>query len=249
VLTWITGYLDLPADRYPAGIAFWEKVTGTARSAARGVDGEFRTLVPPGGDACLRVQRIIDGPGGCHLDLHVTDIDATAERATALGATVRTAAGGWLVLDSPGGMVFCLVPDGGEARRPQPRTWPGGHRSLADQVCLDIPPSAFDRETGFWSRLTGWADHPTSRPEFRALTRPATAPIRLLLQRLDEEPSSGRTTAHLDLASDDAEAEATRHERLGATRHYRSPHWITLLDPTGLRYCVTRRDPDTGRLR
>lgn len=246
MLRWITAHLDLPADRYPAEIAFWEQVTGTRRSAARGVDSESRTLVPPSGDACLRVRRIADGPGGWHLDLHVTDAEATAERAAALGAAVCAAADGRLVLVSPGGMVFCLVSDGDERHRPQPRTWPGGHRSLADQVCLDIPPSAFDRETRFWSELTGWPDHPTSRPEFRALTRPATMPIRLLLQRLDSE--SDHVTAHLDLACDDADAEAARQEGLGATLHFRSPHWITLLSPVGVAYCITRRNPDTGLL-
>jgi hypothetical protein len=66
--------------------------------------------------------------------------------------------------------------------------------------------------------------------------------IGLLLQRLDDEQPV--VTGHLDLASDDADAEALRHVALGAHVVRRTAGWITLLDPTGRDYCITRRPVD-----
>jgi hypothetical protein len=51
-------------------VVFWREVTGSALSPFRGVAAEFATLLPPDGDAYLRVQRVKDDPGGHHLDLH-----------------------------------------------------------------------------------------------------------------------------------------------------------------------------------
>lgn len=72
--------------------------------------------------------------------------------------------------------------------------------------------------------------------------RPEGQPLRFLLQRLDDDQPC--VTAHLDLASDDADAEADRHVALGAAEVRRTGGWITLLDPSGRAYCVTRRPVD-----
>ncbi|MGH3293660.1 MAG: hypothetical protein ACRDP7_17815, partial [Trebonia sp.] len=60
-LRWLTIFLDFPAGSFDDGVAFWREVTGYGLSPARGADGEFATLLPPAGDAYLRVQRIADG--------------------------------------------------------------------------------------------------------------------------------------------------------------------------------------------
>jgi hypothetical protein len=67
VFPWVTIFLDFPGDAFEAGVAFWREVTGYGLSSSRGEAGEFATLLPPDGDAYLRVQRIFDGAGGCHL--------------------------------------------------------------------------------------------------------------------------------------------------------------------------------------
>jgi Glyoxalase-like domain len=122
-------------------------------------------------------------------------------------------------------------------------TWPSGQRSLVDQVCLDITPDGYDVEAAFWAELTGWERRAGARPEFEYLVRPHGIPLRLLLQRLDDarQPACG---AHLDLACD----EVSRHLDLGASVERRTADWVTLRDPAGLAYCITRRDPGTGRL-
>ena len=69
-----------------------------------------------------------------------------AEAAIELGAHVLVRhEEGYVVLRSPGGFVFCFVRHDA-ARRPRPATWPDGHRSLVDQVCLDVPPERYDAE-------------------------------------------------------------------------------------------------------
>ena len=68
-----------------------------------------------------------------------------------------------------------------------------------------------------------------------------------ILQRLGGD-TSDLVSAHLDLASSDRAAEMRRHERLGAVVEQVHPAvgWTVLTDPTGLRYCITDRDPRTG---
>jgi hypothetical protein len=156
---------------------------------------------------------------------------------------------GYVVLRSPGGFRFCFVSEP-LSLRPGATRWPHGHESIVDQVCLDIPPAQFERECAFWSTLTSWPlRHSTHRPEFAHLVRPAGMPLRLLLQRL-EDPQQEGVTAHLDLATDDRDTEALRHAHLGAQRAERQPgdHWTVMLDPTGGRYCITDRDPESGLL-
>jgi hypothetical protein len=251
-IRWMTASLDLPAAGFEAGREFWQAVTATVVSAPRGPGGEFATLVPAQGDAFLRIQRVRTGLGGCHLDLHVGNVGQAADRARDLGAADVAESEGLLALSSPGGLDFCFFRDHGEAERPQPARWPGGHRSLVDQLSIDIPPESYPAECAFWQELTGCPMKAGTRPEFAYLERAAGIPLRLLLQRLDSvntgNAEAGRCTAHLDLNCDNVAAERIRHEALGAELVRELPGWTTLRDPAGLSYCITPRNPATGKL-
>ncbi|KAA1426044.1 VOC family protein [Nocardioides antri] len=243
--TWITAFLDSTPAAFDDSVAYWSALTGYDLSPPRGDAGEFATLVPRDGDAFLRVQRLAEGPDRIHLDLHVPDARAAADAAVGLGAT-EVADLGYVVLRSPGGFTFCYVTHEA-ATRPRPATWPGGHSSLVDQVCLDIPATSYDRESLFWSELTGWEERgSTVSTDFHSLVRPAGQPIRLLLQRLHDP--TGDVRAHLDWATSDRAAETERHVGLGATVRDTQSHWTVLEDPTGRVYCLTDRDPETGVL-
>jgi hypothetical protein len=235
LVRWVTGFLDAPSG---VSNAFWLAVTGSSMSAWRGGD-TFGTLLPPDGDAYLRVQRVDDGPPGAHVDLHVEDVPAAAREAVASGAEVVSREEGLVVLRSPAGIAFCLVAWQGESVRPAPVAWAGG-TSGVDQLCLDIPAAAYDAEVGFWQELTGWERSGSDLPEFQKLSGGAGLPIRFLLQRL----GSGAAGVHVDLACDGVDAEVARHVRLGATVVRRVPgDWTTLRDPAGREYCVTGRAP------
>src|ERR1700760_4332979 len=86
---------------------FWLAVTGTTLSARRD-GGVFATLVPPAGDAYVRVQ-VTGGPARVHLDLHVPSVPEAAGEAVACGAQVIRDDGDLVVLRSPAELEFCLV--------------------------------------------------------------------------------------------------------------------------------------------
>jgi hypothetical protein len=238
---WVSAFLDFGSGDFDRGTAFWRDVTGYAVSETRGETCQFATLVPPDGDDYLRVQHLEEGPGRIHLDLHVDQPTIAAEAAVELGGHVLVRhEAGYVVLRSPGGLVFCFVSHPA-AHRPAAQTWPDGHRSQVDQVCLDIPPAAYDVEVAFWQGLTGWDLTEVNEREFERLQPPDDQPLRWLVQRLGDD--GGPISAHLDLAAEDRDAEVARHLGLGATEVARHEWWTVLTDPVGTTYCITRRTP------
>ncbi|MFJ3302988.1 VOC family protein [Streptomyces sp. NPDC086549] len=240
-IRWTYAFVDRPTARLAEARAFWTAVTHTRLSELRGDRDEFVTLVPESGtDACVKVQGVVSGEGGAHLDFSVEDVPEFVKSARESGAQVAAEHEGWAVLRSPAGQLFCAVPWHGESVRP-----PVVAGSRLDQVCLDIAPSAYEAEAAFWAGLTGWDLLSGSLPEFRVLKPPPGLPVRVLLQRLgDERPAA----AHLDVACTDLEAVRARHERLGAVLVARGTHWTVMRDPAGGTYCLTGRDPETGAL-
>jgi Glyoxalase-like domain len=241
----MTIFLDLPAASFDAGTAFWCRVTGSRPSSRRGTDGEFATLLPHDGDAYLRVQRIGEGDGGTHLDLHLDPAEQpladAAGEAVRLGAWIRRQDDDLVVLDSPGGFSFCLTRWDGETRVPTPSDLDDGGLARLDQLCLDIPAAMHDQERAFWAALTGRQLIATDPPEFSYLEREPGMPARLLFQHRAVSEPGDRVRGHLDFAAADIERLAGRHTAAGASELARFPFWITLADPSGRAYCLTRR--------
>lgn len=244
---WLTAFVDRPSQDVADTVRFWCAVTASTLSPPRGERTQFATFVPADGDAYLRVQTVAEGNGGIHLDVHVTDVDASAQRAVELGARAQRRAG-YVTLTSPAGLRWCLVPaEAAALKRPAPVARPQSS-SLVDQVCIDIPADHYGAECVFWESVTGWELRAGSRPELAYLVRPADLPLRILLQRLDAPPPDGLASGHLDLATTNVGAEVELHESWGARVLARCPNWTTLADSTGRPYCITRRDPVTGAL-
>jgi hypothetical protein len=240
--SWLTIFLDLPAARREQGARFWQAATGYGLSPSRGEQHEFATLVPPTGDAHLRIQRTGAEEPGVHLDLHVADVDLALAHALDRGAEL-VARPGHAILRSPAGFVFCLVTATGTERTTPPTDW-GTHRSRVDQLTVDVAYDAWEAEQSFWSGLTGWQVRRGSRPEYARLGTPAELPVRILLQRLDE----GETHGHVDVAADDRGREVARLESHGARVTRRERGWTVLTGPDGSTLCVTDRRPETGLL-
>jgi hypothetical protein len=240
-IRWVTAFVDVLPPAKEAAVAFWAAASGTTLSPWRGRDGQFATFVPADADAHLRVQVVRRG-GGVHLDLHVDDPSALADRAQEVGATLTLVEPGLVVLRSPGGLPWCAV------------RWHGEHRALppVDQVCVDAPPGAADAEIQFWSDLLGMpATRSAYRPEFTVVPMPDGMPIRrLLVQRLDG--GSGPVRAHLDLAvgptRENRDAAVRRHLALGSVVDSEEELWTVMVAPSGERYCLTDRDPATGHI-
>ena len=244
-IRWVTVFLDFPPSSHHAGVTFWQAVTGYRLSPVRGADGQFATLLPPSGDAYLRVQRVRTG-GGCHLDLHLDPVadpaDAVVDRAEGLGARIRHREPGLVTAESPGGFIFCLVDWRGEHAVPPPLAGDDGGVTRVNTLCLDVPPERFDRECAFWAAFTGQQTHPAPVPGFAFLTRPAHWPARLLLQRRDSTAPGERTRGHVDLGCTDPGAKA-RHLSLGARLVAEQQYWTVLADPAGNEYCLIGREP------
>lgn len=244
---WITAFLDRPAESFKSVSDYWCAVTGSTLSPRRGQFAEFATFLPPVGAPSLKLQGVGQPSQGGHLDLDVVDLADATRRAVELGARSVADLDTLQVLRSPAGLTFCLVPPRTAAERAPATDTPGG-RIRADQFALDVGPAAYDAEIRFWAALTGWEVVPSVLPEFTLVVPPAALPIRLLIQRLGEEPAEG-PRVHLDLACSDVGAAAAYHRSLGGSVVAEHEFWTVMRDPADALYCLTGRDPDTGRLR
>jgi predicted enzyme related to lactoylglutathione lyase len=115
------------------------------------------------------------------------------------------------------------------------------HASRLCHFVIDVPD--LDQGLSFWSAALNAAEEPVPeriRPIFRRLRLPDSE-IRVLLQKTGDEKTS-KERMHVDLETDNVEAEVSRLEALGATRQdRRGPNglefWV-LRDPWGNEFCV-----------
>jgi predicted enzyme related to lactoylglutathione lyase len=236
---WMLALLDFRPDHYTEAAAYWQRLTGYTLRDPIGDLGEFQGLRPPDHPTFLAVQRLGEGEDRVHLDFHVTDPPASARDAIAAGATMITDNPDCEVLSSPGGLIFCFVSD--PSSGPAPATsWSDGHRSIADQVCIDIPGDQWDAEIAFWSEVVGTQAESLDESEFARLHDDDQLPLRILFQRLQEP--TGRVRAHIDWATTDRDAETQRHVALGSHVVRRCAEWTVMDGPGGI-YCITDRLP------
>jgi len=241
-VSWVHAFVDVPGDRVDAARAFWSAATGWPLGEPWPGHPEFLSLVPPSGTPYLHVQRI-DGPPRVHLDLRGSLADDVPRLAEA-GAQPGPVGDGWRVMTSPAGLPFCVCEEAWPHERPAAVAWPDGHRTRLVQLCVDVPAGRHDAELGFWRTATGWADEPVDDPEFTRLVHRAASPLALLVQRLGDDDGGTTARAHLDLGTDDVDAEVARLRALGAEPLWPGEGFVALRDPVGLPFCVTANDPD-----
>ena len=242
---WLHVFVDVPAESAQTARDFWSAATGWAVGEPWQGRPEFTSLEPADGAAYVHVQEI-GGPPRLHLDLAVDDLDAQRDRLVGLGATAGARTDDWQVMQSPGGLPFCLCHEPWPHDRPGPVIWPDGHRSRLTQLCIDVPEAVIDAEREFWCAATGWRyePHRDATSEFQGkLYPPDGGTAHLLLQRLGPDDDGDRTRAHIDLDTDDRQAEVDRLVELGA--RLIGPGyggWVVLEDPVGLQFCVTMQN-------
>jgi hypothetical protein len=109
------------------------------------------------------------------------------------------------------------------------------HRSKLTAALVDVPAELFDREVGFWSGALGRApDEVDENPEYRDFGQPVPG-FQFMVQRVGAD-----ARVHLDIETDDVEAEVARLEALGAERVEAVRSWWVMRDPAGLLFCVVR---------
>lgn len=115
------------------------------------------------------------------------------------------------------------------------------HRSRLCHLVIDV--ADLDAGVTFWSAALDAKEEPlseSSRYIYRRLRLPDSE-IRVLLQHTDD-PKTAKERTHLDLETDNIEAELHRLEQLGATRwdhqQERGYDFWVLRDPWGNEFCV-----------
>jgi Glyoxalase-like domain len=115
------------------------------------------------------------------------------------------------------------------------------HYSRIYKIVIDVPPADHDRELAFWRGVSGQPlDELASHPEYHG-SGLHDQDLALLVQRLGEGPAR----MHIDIHTDDLEAEVARLEGLGAQRVEQVARWWVMRDPAGLPFCVLPDPPGT----
>lgn len=118
---------------------------------------------------------------------------------------------------------------------------PSMHKSRLAGFIIDCQDADLATAARFWSSALGMRPR---APEERYV--PLDAGERDL--SIEVQSVSHPSRVHLDIESDDVDAEAARLEALGARRIEKIRTWWVMEAPTGQRFCVIRaKDPANGR--
>ena len=125
------------------------------------------------------------------------------------------------------------------------------HRILVRSLLIDVPSVDYERTLAFWATaLLSRPRQGTTNPEYHLLDEPA-ARDRVLVQ----DVGTDQARFHIDVETDDVEAEVARLRAAGAEeverhtfktpwphgrRFHKEPidHFVVMRDPAGLVFCV-----------
>ena len=108
------------------------------------------------------------------------------------------------------------------------------HRSQLGGFIIDCESGDLDTAARFWSAALGLPTRVSTEPNYVGL-RTGPNGLAIEVQKVDHQ-----SRVHLDIESDDVEAEVARLEKLGATRIEKKRTWWIMQAPTGHRFCVIR---------
>jgi len=111
------------------------------------------------------------------------------------------------------------------------------HKSRLAGFIIDCRTEDLDGAGAFWSAALGYP--------VKSATNPAEASYRVLESGPEEvhvevQKVEHPSRVHLDIESDDIEAEVRRLEKLGAKRVAQVRTWWVMEAPTGQRFCIVR---------
>jgi predicted enzyme related to lactoylglutathione lyase len=111
------------------------------------------------------------------------------------------------------------------------------HKSRLATLVIDCQTDDLDAAAAFWSKALGWAPEELPDPDNSKYRQLGTPPgeVTVLVQSV---PHPSRV--HIDIETDDIEAEVQRLESLGARRVAQVKRWWVMQAPTGQRFCVVR---------
>lgn len=111
------------------------------------------------------------------------------------------------------------------------------HKSRLGTLVIDCQTQDLDAAAAFWGQALGAPALALDDPDdanYRKLQAAGDQPV-MLVQQVEHA-----SRVHLDIETDDIEAEVRRLERLGARRVAHVKRWWVMQAPTGQRFCVVR---------
>ena len=102
--------IDVPKADHDRELAFWSGATGQ-QLIRFDRHPEYHGAELPGHDLGLLIQRLGDGPGRVHLDIHTDDPAAEMARLEKLGAEPVAQVHAWWIMCDPAGLPFCVIPE------------------------------------------------------------------------------------------------------------------------------------------
>ena len=115
------------------------------------------------------------------------------------------------------------------------------HRSRLTGVLFDVPGEVSEAETSFWSAALGRPPTPNEDGDDYEFLEGLFSGLQVMVQRIGTGVGvSAPARVHVDIETDDVEAEVQRLERLGAARVRAVESWWIMRDPAGLLFCVVR---------
>lgn len=110
------------------------------------------------------------------------------------------------------------------------------HKSRLSNIIIDCQTDDIDAAANFWAAAIGRSPVSSSDPSdpYRLL-KGSPDEMKVLVQAVQHE-----SRVHLDIETNDVEAEAARLEQLGASKVAKIHSWWVMEAPTGQRFCVVR---------
>ena len=111
------------------------------------------------------------------------------------------------------------------------------HKSRLSTLVIDCQTADLSKAADFWGRALGHtveSDPDPKNSSYLQLNVPS-ADVQILLQQVDHQ-----SRVHIDIETDDIEAEVQRLEELGAKRIGYVKTWCVMEAPTGHRFCVVQ---------
>ena len=102
--------IDVPPAKHDRELAFWSAATGQPL-AQFDRHPEYHGAALHGQDLWLLIQRLDEGQGRVHFDIHTDDPTAEMARLEKLGAELVQQAHSWWVMRDPAGLLFCIIPE------------------------------------------------------------------------------------------------------------------------------------------
>jgi hypothetical protein len=102
--------IDVPPAEHDRELAFWSAATGQPL-AQFDRHPQYHGAALHGQDLWLLIQRLDEGQGRVHIDIHTDDPIAEMARLEKLGAELVEQAHSWWVMRDPAGLLFCIIPE------------------------------------------------------------------------------------------------------------------------------------------